>query len=86
MLIYAVFMCLATTGTCSPMSGNIGPVRTYQSLKDCQMEARMFSHSGPDKHGRFFVTTWDESGKSHASTQQWFECRSRHVETWNSAQ
>jgi len=89
MLIYTVFVCaLLNMGAyCSPTSGSIGPMRTYDSLAACQQEARMLAHTpSPDEKGRFYTTVVDDNGARHLSTQQWYECRSKHVDTWNPAQ
>jgi hypothetical protein len=78
MLIYSVFVCLAATNSCSPASGYIGQMRTYNSLQECQGEARFFArNNSPDSHGKFF--TRGPSGE--ISKQRWYECRSRHADS-----
>ncbi len=80
MTIYALFLCF-NTGVCE-MHGtaHIGPggVITeipYRTLAECRQAAKL-SSSGrlPDKDGRTFI----DGGA-------WWECRGKHVETWDPA-
>jgi hypothetical protein len=66
--IYALFHCVQSQGTCYLAVSN-----TFTTLAACQQTARYSAPKGPDAEGRFW---WGDN--------QWFECRSKHVDTWES--
>lgn len=68
--IYAPFLCLESTGTCSKM-GSLSPL-IFNSLANCQQYAQLVTHQSSSE-GRFYM----------GSTQQWIECRSRPIDTWS---
>lgn len=48
--------------------------QTYNTLTDCQKIAvRMSQKARPDQHGRYTIPG-----------DMWYECRSKHVDTWES--
>lgn len=71
--IYAIFLCIEATGSCSKQ-GSLSPL-TFNTLLECQGYARTVSHQAPSPEGHFST-----------AAGQWLECRSKHVDTWQSAQ
>lgn len=78
MTIFAIFFCMAVTGSCRPVDpphyslGYFMQGTVYRSLKDCQKAIERQYVSGPmDSQGRVFV-----------GQGMWYECLSRHVGTW----
>lgn len=70
MQLYALFLCLFSTGTCVQQRE-----MTFQTLKECQQAAAVASHLAPTQDGRYPYV--NDSGR-----QGWFECRTKHIETW----
>ena len=68
MTIFAVFVCFHA-GPCQT-SGAI-----HRSLAECEQKAKSLSHADRAINGRFEIP---------GSGGTWFECRSRHVDTWQS--
>ncbi len=85
MTIYALFLCVQTLGTCQ-MQGQarvtfagIMPAMTFNSLMECQRFAkRMTGVVLMPTDGRFFIDP--------NNMNVWYECRSRHVDTWEPTQ
>jgi hypothetical protein len=79
-LIYALFLCIPTTGTCE-MQGQsrvtfagVVPDMTFRSLANCEQYAqRATGLVTPPTRGRFLMP----SG-------MWMECRGRQIDTWKS--
>ena len=83
MIIYAIFLCMQATRECQQVEagryalGGWLPGTTYQSLEDCQFAIHQgyARGSAPDKQGRFKI-----------GNGMWYECLSRHVDTWQQPQ
>jgi len=81
MTIFALFMCLQ--GHCTLQGGTrmtgdgLMPMTIYDSLEKCQEYATHYvGGRAPDKDGHMLIM---------GNPAQWFECRSKHVETWEPA-
>ena len=70
MTIYAVFFCSLLSQTCD---NSTYPTRTFDSLRACDAVVRLSVPAGPDKQGRYYFG---------GDRNQWFECRSKHVDQW----
>ena len=83
MVIYAIFLCMQITGQCQQVEadryslGEWLPGTTYQSLEDCQFSIHRgyAQNRSPDKNGHFMI-----------AKGMWYECLSRHVDTWEQPQ
>ena len=80
MTLYALFLCVQATGMCT-MQGQARmtyagplPAQTYHTLVDCQRAGTVSSGRPPDDSGRFPI----------ANGTLWYECRSKHVDQWES--
>lgn len=81
-MIFALFFCMQVTGQCQIVDqswvGRMQGPLTFSTLIDCQALAIRMSHlEKPDEHGRYVIGL--------TSNPQWYECRSKHVETWQPA-
>jgi len=81
MTIFALFYCIVGTNVCqmygAPRVTFAGPTPaiTFSSLKQCaQFGQRVSGH-----------VLFAENGKYPMPNGSWFECRSRHVDTWQSS-
>jgi hypothetical protein len=76
MMIFALFLCVATMGTCEIQnpprmtSAGMMPGITYNTLAAC--EQSIGSKLGPP----------DKSGHFQAAGGMYYECRGKHVDTW----
>jgi hypothetical protein len=77
-VVYALFICSQRGGMCQ-MQGGL-PDTTYRSLAECEQWARRMSgFKGSPHDGRFPV--WN----SAIENDMWYECRGKHVDTWEPA-
>jgi hypothetical protein len=78
MIIYALFLCIPSTGTCQMQGAarvtvlGIMPDMTFHSLGECEQYAK--SASG--------LITPPTGGRYVLPGGMWYECRGRHVDTW----
>jgi|HubBroStandDraft_4_1064222.scaffolds.fasta_scaffold13437_10 hypothetical protein len=70
MIIYAVFICMSLSQTCKPAEQ-----RTYASRGQCESSIGQMTAVKSD-NGRFYYDL--------PSRDFWFECLSKHVDTWES--
>ncbi len=81
-MIYALFLCIQAAGICQ-MQGHarmtyagMMPAMTFNSLAECQQYAKRVSGLiTPPDNGRYLIPPGN----------MWYECRSKHVETWEPA-
>lgn len=80
MTIYAIFLCFQLSNSCQMYGAarmELGEYRralTYPSLSVCQDEIKKLTPYHKPTNGRFI-----------AGPQMWYECRGKHVETWEPA-
>jgi hypothetical protein len=81
MTIFALFYCIASAGICQMWGepratfAGITPAVTFSKLKECeQFGQRVSGHVLPPVNGRFLMPNGN-----------WYECRSKHVDTWQPA-
>ena len=81
MTIFALFYCIAGTGICQMYGApratfaGVTPAITFSSLKECEQLGQRVSHLiGPPVDGRF-----------PQPNGSWYECRRKHVDTWEPA-
>jgi hypothetical protein len=70
MTIFAVFMCFQASGMCRAAD------TMYRSLAECEQQAQILSGVVKPTRGRF---------ESPGGAGVWYECRSKHVDTWQPA-
>jgi hypothetical protein len=71
MTIYAMFLCFQASGMCR------SPNAPLRSLAECEQQAQTYSGViRPNSRGRFEVP---------GGAGMWYECRSKHVDTWQPA-
>jgi hypothetical protein len=76
MNIYALFMCFSTTNACklfAPARMSLGllmPAQTFTTVADCESYAEGLAQYPKDTDGHFMAPFG------------WYECRGKHVETW----
>lgn len=81
-IIYGLFLCFRTTGTCQ-MQGTprvtfagVTPAVTFGNLSECQQYAKRVSGLvTPPSEGRFLLPN-----------DMWYECRGKNVDTWERVQ
>ena len=78
MVIYAIFFCLQAAQSCEPAGplhvdaqGNFSSV--YDSLAACEKGVAALTGGTPLEDGRYYLDT---------DKTQWYQCLSRHVDTW----
>jgi hypothetical protein len=75
--IYAVFFCMRITDSCKMIDGPhmslnmYMPGTVYNRLSECMEGAQRYSPEYPDEDGRLMN-----------GPDMWYECRSRHIDTW----
>lgn len=76
MIVYAIFFCM--TGGCrmfdTPRLDTLGPMRGtpfYQSLASCEHAILGYAPPHHDAQGRYMI-----------GPNMWYECRHRHIDTW----
>jgi hypothetical protein len=72
-IIYALFLCAQATGSCSPYP-TMAPPAIYKTLEECQASAKRVVPYRPPEDGRYIL-----------APGIWYECRSKHVDTWEPA-
>jgi hypothetical protein len=87
MNIFALFLCIQATGTCQMQGAprmtfaGMTPAITFNSLADCEKySTRVGGHPGMLDKGRIAI-----NGVDLANPKMWYECRSKHVDTWEPA-
>lgn len=75
MNVYALFLCAQESCYLQSVPRNTpaGIVNTFGSLSECRDSAYQFSHHPSMRDGRFPLAN---------NTSMWYECRGKHVETW----
>lgn len=73
MTIYALFLCLQASGSCE-MYPTMSAPTIYKTLAECQGDAKRIVSYRPPKDGRYTL-----------SPGVWYECRGKHVDTWETA-
>lgn len=82
MTIFALFLCFQAAGICQMQGASrvtfagVMPDMTFNSLADCQDYARRVSG----------LITRRPDGRFPIPNGMWYECRSKHVDTWEPAQ
>jgi hypothetical protein len=71
--IYALFLCVRSTGTCTKQVSSSPLI--FDTLVDCHRYVRTITTRAPDAEGHFAM-----------SADLWFECRSKRVDTWEPEQ
>ena len=81
MTIYALFLCFQAAGQCHMQGASrstfagVTPDMTFRSLAECQQYAKRVSGLiTPPTEGRFPLPGG-----------MWYECRGKHVDTWEPA-
>ena len=81
MTIFALFLCIQATGTCHMFGASrvtfagVAQEITFRSLAECQQYAQRITH----------LVTPPTNGRFPAPGGIWYECRSKHVDTWEPA-
>ena len=85
MTVYAIFLCLQAAASCQPAQapyidsfGDLHQMPVYQLLADCQ-HVMLVDYAGRDD-----PTLLDEQGRYVMASGVVYECRHRHVDTWES--
>jgi hypothetical protein len=52
------------------------PPAIYRTLADCKSQAQVMVYGNPPKNGRYHP---------QGAPNMWYECRSKHVDTWEPA-
>lgn len=88
MIVYAIFLCLQAAASCDlaqpPYTDAFGddhPTPIYRTLEACQ-QAMLNDYAGGV--GMNPAAVVDASGRYMAQPGVWYECRHRHVDTWDS--
>lgn len=81
MTIYALFLCFQALGTCQMQGASrvtfsgVTPDMTFSSLAECRQYAVRVSG----------IITPQTGSRINLPNGMWYECRSKHVETWEPA-